>query len=198
MLIALALLFAATDDDAAALTRSDWRSCGVDETGLSSEYRPEAQDDETTAKGAPVISDEQMRCLARAAATHGYVIAFDDLTLSDRFAAAYEIAQREVARDQARAGLAAAGLLDRLPIYDPKSETLDGFVVRIERFCGARPRSVLKRTGPKFLTIDPPALRRGVSDRKASRQIACVMQALAANDLKASGVLFAFIGNAPR
>ena len=191
-MFALAVLVLSLSDPMATLV-DDLRSCGIDEKRALIDYRDDLQDRERGVTGAAPVSDEQMGCLATASATRGYYVEFADPSLNRRFAALYEPKLREAGRVAARQELAKRGLLDTAPALDDK-QSLSVFAARVESFCGVRTTGLLKMTGPKILTIDPPTLKI-MPDKDVSDQIECVLYTVQAADLAANGVSFGFIGN---
>lgn len=192
MLLALALQLSA---DATALMNADFRSCGIDQSRVMTDYRDDLQDGVAAVSGSAKVSDDQLQCLAKATVDHGYIIAFADAELNARFADKANKAFRESRLTYARGRLAAFGALDKLPVFDPKRESVDAFVSKVELMCGAKPRSVIRRISPTELAIDDRMLRRVMRDSRAGRQVECVQAVLGATDLDSAGVRFGFVGN---
>lgn len=97
-------------------------------------------------KGKAPFSRKQISCLGTLAAEREVGLAFEDDRLGQQYDT-YLVQQRvRIGRQMvawARQALHDAGLLKRVPRHDPRSESLAAFAIRIERFCGARPGSVL-------------------------------------------------------
>ncbi|MBN8813964.1 MAG: hypothetical protein J0J06_00795 [Sphingomonas sp.] len=179
--------------DPTATFIDDLRNCGIDETRALVEYRDDLQDRETGVGGSAPVSDQQMGCLAEAAAKHGYFVEFADPALNRRFSEIYRPKMGEVGMAAARQELAKRGLLEKAPKFDA-GQPLPAYAGRVEHFCGAKPGSLLIATGATTLTIDPLALRK-MPSKKASGQIECVLMTLIAADLEPKGMSFGFTGN---
>ncbi|MEO5938118.1 MAG: hypothetical protein ABIQ43_03815 [Sphingomonas sp.] len=190
-MLAIAALFLSISDLTATFV-GDLRGCGIDEKRALVEYRDDLQDRETGVAGSEPVSDEQIGCLAIAAATRGYHIEFADPSLNRRFAAVYEPKMREAGRIVARQELAKRGLLETAPQFEA-GQPLAVFANRVEEFCGAKSGGLLKSRGTT-LTIDPRTLRK-LPYKRASDQIECVLLTLSAADLEPNDVSFGFIGN---
>lgn len=188
MLLALALF---AGSDLAIDFKSDLRACGIDETRAIVEHDEDIEDRETGISGSQPVSDDQMRCVAGAAARRGYFVEFADPILNGRFEALAAPQMREAGRKAARDWLAAHNLLDKLPVYN-RDEGLDSFAVRLELFCGFTPHAALQLSGPKTLTIVSSALPLAPS---RSAKAECLLMALGASDLDSAGVSYGFIGN---
>jgi hypothetical protein len=193
MLLALALTLQLSAD-APAPTR-DFRACGIDAAGIQVEFSEELQDDVARVPSSATMTDDQLRCLAKAAVAQGDIIEFADPTLMTRFADIEGEALRMAGFADARRRLAALGLLDKLPVFDPARDKVTSFTKRLEVLCGAKPGSVLKQTGERSLTLDPAALRKGMRYARSGRQVECVTDAVIASDLDTAGISFGFIGN---
>jgi len=188
MFFALALI---AGSDLAANFKSDLRGCGIDETRAIVEHDENIEDRETGISGAKAVPDDQMRCIAAAAARRGYFIEFVDPALNGRFAALAAPQMREARRKFARDWLAEHNLLGKLPVYD-SNEGLDSFAVRVELFCGFAPHAALQSSGPKTLTIVSSVLRRAPSPEA---KVECLLMVFGASDLDSAGVSYGFIGN---
>lgn len=188
MLLALALI---AGSDLATNFKSDLRGCGIDETRAIVEHDEDIEDRETGISGSKSVPDDQMRCIAAAAARRGYFVEFADPTLNARFGALAAAQMREARRTFARDWLAGRNLLDKLPVYG-RSEALDSFAVRVELFCGFAPHAALQSSGPKALTIVSSALQPAAS---SGAKTECLLMALGASDLDSAGVSYGFIGS---
>jgi hypothetical protein len=188
MFFALVLIAGA---DLAINFKSDLRACGVDETRAIVEHDEDTDDRETGISGSAPVPDDQMRCIAAAAARRGYFVEFADPALNARFAALAAPQMRDARRKFARDWLAEHNLLDKLPVYEG-NEGLDGFAVRVEHLCGFAPHKALQSSGPKTLSIAPSALQPAPS---AGAKAECLLMALGASDLDSAGVSYGFIGN---
>ncbi len=190
-MILLALALGAAPDLADTFI-GDLRVCGIDDKRAMVEYRDDPQNLEWGVDGAGAVTDQQMACLAKAAAKHGYYVEFANPDLNRRYMIAYEPFQRAAAEAMARDWLKAHGRLDGLPRYDSNRESLASFAARLEAFCGAAPHTVLQASGSKRLTFNAETFRpRFDGDDHAQ----CTIYAVEATNLEEQGVSFGFLGN---
>ncbi len=188
MLFALALV---AGSHLAIDFKSDLRACGIEDTRAIVEHDEDVEDRETGISGSKPVSDDQMRCVAGAAARRGYFVEFADPVLDARFAMLAAPQMREAGRKAARDWLADRNLLDKLPVYS-RNEGLGSFAVRVEHFCGFTPHTALQLSGPERLTIVSSALLPPTSPATKSE---CLLMALGANGLDSAGVSYGFLGN---
>jgi len=188
MLFALALV---AGSHLAIDFKSDLRTCGIEDTRAIVEHDEDVEDRETGISGSKPVSDDQMHCIAAAAARRGYFVEFADPALDARFAALSAPQMREAGRKAARDWLAEHNLLDKLPIYS-RNEDLESFAIRVEHFCGFMPHVALQLSGPKRLTIASSVL---LPPTSSGAKTECLFMALGANDLDSAGVSYGFLGN---
>lgn len=117
--------------------------------------------------GSAPLDDEALRCAGGAIAAAGVGISFEHEPLRRRYALL-------VARD----GLAARGLLARLPVFDRAHDTPAAFALRLERLCGARPHALLVAEGESIRL--KPGLITSTPDSRFGRVICAVDAATAA------------------
>jgi len=121
--------------------------------------------DVVSLKGSDPLSPAQLGCFADRLTDGGADVA---LSIEDeRVNKAYDRMRRHRMVTSARADLRRRGLLDRVPHFDRRHETLRAFAVRLERLCEARPHTVL-RVVDGWITIrdDPPAHQTGPQLRR--------------------------------
>ena len=176
-MIALALLFASPDPE--AVRQAVIAKCAIAPDRLAIEHLTDPPQDVLIVKGEELLPDGQFDCLGTVlaeASAEGNLVAFsfEDYTLAKRHRI---LGGRE--------GLARRGLLNRLPVFDPESDTLAPFARQLERLCKVRPRSLLIVENDTirvrdFVFEDPKLL--------ASDAVVCVINALEASGFNALGM----------
>lgn len=174
-MIALAFLLFATPQDPETVRQAIIAKCGIGADRLAVERVSEPPEDWVMVKGAAPLSDAQLDCFGQTLAGMEMVpFAFDDEALGKRYS-----------RVSGRSGLAAMGLLNRLPVFNPKRDTLRSFAHRLERLCGARRGSLLVVQGENI------AVREGAFDGdydpSTHDPALCVVAALGASGFEPFG-----------
>lgn len=154
----LTLLMAiASPDEAVRLQPESARAmvianCGIDGARLRIDRDEGAAMTTLTVTDSAPLSEIQLSCYGETLAIAGMHMpdpiapAFEDDRLGEQYDTYLDQSRARIARQMAlwaRKALREAGLLKRFPRHDPKSESLGAFAIRIERFCGAHPGSVL-------------------------------------------------------
>lgn len=149
--------------------RAAIETCGIDARRLDIQPWPDFPIASLKVLGATGLSDETLRCFGVAvAAAPSVAPEFESGKLGERYSALGE-------RDNlasARGMLAEENLLGRLPAYRPERDELDKFATRLERLCGATPRSVLN-VERSVITLKKDAF----GGPAAFRQVNCVINA---------------------
>lgn len=189
-MLTLALLLAlATPDDGLA---DQIAHCGIALDQISVRHEDVMQDDVATiATPAAALTTPQLSCLA-ALSMSGRVFAFSDPAAQKRFDPLVEAASRKAAIVEARQWLTDHGLIDRLPIYDPKRQPLAQFSVSLEALCDVMPGTRLRAHGNTMLELLPPA-NFDMSDVELTR-FQCTISASIAADPRGLYTV-GFIGN---
>jgi len=150
--------------------------CGIPANRLAVHTQDDGLGYGVMVKGSWPLSDAQARCYGIAlSGPEGVFPIFEDAALGERYAML-----------NARDALLEAGVLDRLPVFRPRRETLAAFAVRLERLCRARPHSALKAVGDniEITGIEP--------DRRDPRDFLyqhCAMQAAIASGYQVFGAM---------
>lgn len=173
-------------------------TCGVKPPRASIREEPEMGGDDVVriARG-PAITARQRACLVKASADMITFMMFDD---PDEQRAFFMLeAQRQAKQEprEARKRLRQAGLLEKLPRYDPDRQTLKSYTGSLEALCGATPGSLLEPFGPN---PDKPSLftpkLAGLDPSPGSgERLFCVQDAITASNLADYGIRFGFVGN---
>ena len=141
------------------------------------------------------LSDTQLRCLGEVQrSTLSPIVFFESPELSRRH---HEL-EREAGRQEARAWLRERGLIDSLPVYNPKTEGLAEYARRIEAFCRIEPGTMLMMHELGPLTVRPECLEQELNEMPTEAendQFICLLNAIAASNLEEHGIGFGFIGN---
>jgi hypothetical protein len=131
-MLTLALLLATPD--AEAMRQAIIARCAIPADRLAVEHW-EDSGDVLMVKGSAPLSNRQLDCLGKT------LVAPDLVTAETLVSFSFEdhaLARRYTTR-ASRANLASTGQLARLPVFNPRRETLAGFAQRLERFCKAKP-----------------------------------------------------------
>ena len=180
MLAALTLAIA-PQDLSTAEAAAERREAIIAECGIPAErLEVYTQDDGlgygVMVKGGWPLSDAQVRCYGTALSGPGGVFPiFEDGAIGERYTML-----------NARDALLDAGVLDQLPVFRPRRETLAAFAVRLERLCRARPHSALKVVDGNI------EITGNESDRRNTRDFLyqhCAMQAAIASGYQVFGAM---------
>ena len=178
LMLALTLLVAA---DAEAVRQALIAKCEVAADRVVIDQWNDSPEKVVVIKGAAPLSDAQLDCIGQTTAElyvaeSDYVLfSFEDGAIGKR----YNLVS-------SRSSLASMGLLNRLPVFDPKRDTLRGFANRLELLCGARRASLLQIEG------DNIRVRAGAFDGPPSARkdpIMCLVPALGASGFAPFGIV---------
>jgi hypothetical protein len=133
-------------------------ACGLPVKAVGTEDAAELQ--EVIVRVAPIgpVSDDTLRCVARASLASFYYVFFED-ALQPHYWSVYWALEREASLVIARRWLPERGRLDALPRPEPGGD-LAAYARRLEAFCGLKPGSMLEALGQDLmirpLSLDPP------------------------------------------
>ncbi|KRB80876.1 hypothetical protein ASE00_17850 [Sphingomonas sp. Root710] len=144
----------------------------------------------------PAISLRQRVCLVKASADMITFVMFDDPDEQRAFVKLEAEKQAKREPREARRRLRQAGLLDKLPRYDPHRQTLESYMRSLEALCGVTSGSVVESfhnpRKPSLLTPQPTSLDLSPG---GGERLFCVQDAIAASNLADHGIHFGFVGN---
>jgi hypothetical protein len=151
--------------------------CGLDKRADQLRYDPvEAL---VTVAAPAGLTAHATRCVARVLLDRGIDLKTADLALAADYAAAWERENALVGPRMAKLWVR-KNIKLRVPRYEPKRETLDAYVRKLERLCAAEPGSVTATAD----AVRVPWLK----DAVANDRVSCVYLAALASNLAASGV----------
>lgn len=167
--------------------------CGIARDQISVRHEEVLQDDVATiATPAAALTAPQLKCLA-ALSISGRIFAFTDPAAQKRFDPVVEREIRKAAVAEARQWLTDRNLLDRLPVYDPKRQSLAEFGLALEALCGIPAGTGIKAAGANQLTIVPPN-DLNMDDATVAR-FQCIVSAGIAADPEMRSFTLGFTGN---
>lgn len=126
-------------------------------------------------------------CLARASMEDGAPVDFDDPEATQLFWRSHDAANREFSREK----MEQAGLMARLPRYDPAKQSLAEYAGLLDKLCGIAPGKGFIVSGPAWLTVLNPMY--AGSDAPPP----CLLDAASASNLHEHGVTYGYVGNEP-
>jgi hypothetical protein len=158
-------------------------ACGLPAKAVRIEDAAELQ--EAIVRVAPIgpVSDDTLRCVARASLASFHYVFFED-ALQPHYWSVYWALEQEASLVTARQWLAERGLLDTLPRPESGGD-LAAYARRLEAFCGLKSGSMLDALGQDLVimpkSLDPPPPDEGFTCLTNASQVA--------------GVSMGFIGN---
>lgn len=168
-------------------------ACGVAPAHVRITYEDELQSELVRIGDLGGSDEPRFRCL-RKATFSSYIV---DVSAALQREAYHAFERREgarLAKAEARIWLAKAGLLDRVPRYDPR-KGLNAFARALEAACGIRAGSAFEIFGTSGLTI-----RRSFFGNSKTTgnydEFACLLRMESASNAEGHDIILAFIGNA--
>lgn len=169
-------------------------ACGVPATNIRISYEDELQSELVSISDLGGADEARFRCLWDATFP-SYLV--DVSAASQR--EAYQAFERRVgarlARAEARDWLAKAGLLDRVPRYDPR-KGVKAFARALEAACGLRAGTAFETYGTSGLTIRRSFFGDSLTTDNHD-EFACLLRMESASNAEEHGLMLTFIGNGP-
>lgn len=168
-------------------------SCGVAAEHVRITYHDELQSDVVSFGDLGGADEARFRCLWNATFP-AYLVDVSAAPQREAYQAFERRVGARLAEAEAREWLAKAGLLDRVPRYDPR-KGLKTFARALETACSIRPGSALEASDSSVLTIR----RSFFGDFMAPRihdELTCLLRMESASNAEEHDIILAFVGNA--
>jgi len=162
-------------------------ACGLSPSGISVRYEDFLQSDVITFSPAAGVSETKFECIYKA--VWGSFVEFDDKVLGSKYAAFEEREAGDWARGEAASWLKAHNKFEGAPTLSPTQDP-KVWAGAVEHFCGFQSGEVIEFVEPTFMT-----LRHSTTTFPPDPKVQCLMYVIWLSDLKASGIVFGFVGN---
>jgi hypothetical protein len=187
---------ASTDDIYAPKTVLKAASdCGLPSDTVTSEYVDDLQSDVFK---VAVGSDGQYRsaaiCLAYWNSGIGNMIEFDDVEVRARQHEADSHRSKMLARWSSDSWLSGAKLSEKKRAFDPKKETINQFLIYIEKTCKSEPNTMLTTRFEGMVTFVPEWFG-NPNDDDFTWSFGCASALMSFAELEKHGLSFGFVGN---
>ena len=173
--------------------------CGVLIARVTIRDDRDLQEDVIAIAPGPSLTDAQFTCVARVSLEAATYVTFDESDQQRRYNTIYRPIEDGRGVSLARAWLNQRGLLDKLPRYDPPSQTLAAYGRELETFCGIPRGTVLTSVGGGLSIRNDlllPVTRKAFRGEMTDGQFECLLNASTASNLHEHRARFGFIGNA--
>jgi hypothetical protein len=167
-------------------------ACGVAPESIRITYEEELQSDLVRLSDLGGSDEARFRCLRRAV-DPSYIVDVSAAPQRETYDAFARRENDKVAKAQARTWLKTAGLLDRVPRFDPRKGT-DAFAREVEATCSIRQGTALDAIEDSGLTFRPGFLQKSTGS-KTYDQFTCLLQMIAASDADRHDIRLMLVGN---
>lgn len=166
-------------------------ACGIPATRIRITYEDELRSDVVTIANLGGTDEKRLLCVRRSVHPF-YILEIEDTAQRSAFYTLDDREDRREAKAEAIGWLGSAGMLDRVPRYDP-ARGLPAFARAVEGACGLSPGSALEPFGSSILTLRPGFF--GENPKGAFDRFTCLSRMIAASNADEHDIHLAFIGN---